>query len=101
MLESSQKSVDKIAMSTLFIEQAMRAHCCRSSLQFELRFGDALERGRAAPGPGSVSLNLQGLLSEVRDCPMPIFGRVADLNGGAGRISPENIHSVSIASRYG
>ena len=76
MLESSPKSVEKIAMSTLFLEQAMRAHCCRSSLQFELRFGDALERGRAAPGPGRGSLNLRSLLSEVQDCPM--------LNGATG-----------------
>ena len=101
MLESSQKSVDKIAMSTLFLEQATRAHCYWSSLQFGLRFGDSLERGRAAPGPGKGSLNLRSLLSEVRDCPMPIFWRVDELNGGAGRISPENIHSLSIASRYG
>ena len=79
-------------MPTLFLEQAM---------QFELGFGDALERGRAAPGPGRGSLNLRSLLSEVRDCSMPIFGRVDELNGGTGRISPENIHSVSIASRYG
>ena len=96
MLESYQKSVDKIAMSTLYLEQAMRAHCCRSSFQFELRFGDALERGRAAPGPGRGSLNLRSLLSDVRDCPMPIFGSVAELNGGAGRISPDPFCKYSI-----